>query len=114
MNALEVSIGRKRIGIYVPPEGCSFAAMVGNVPRKYMRAHIMTGNDAERWQWQLPNIKPGQRISFRLVKAPVGSGVPPQFIRPREPKEVEENRREARKLYAKARREMAARNRRRA
>jgi hypothetical protein len=114
MNALEVSINRKRIGIYVPPEGCTFAAMVGNIPRRYMRAHIMTGNDAVSWQWQLPNIKPGQRISFRLVKAPVGSGVPARFIRPRDPREVVENTREAKKLYAKAKREMAARKRQKA
>jgi hypothetical protein len=114
MNALEVSINGKHIGVYVPPEGCTFAAMVRNIPRKYMRAHIMTGNDAERWQWQLPNIKVGQRISFRLVKAPVGSGVPPQFVRPRDPREVAENKREARKLYAKAKREMAARKRQKA
>jgi hypothetical protein len=57
MNALEVSIDGKRVGVYVPPEGSTFAAMVGNVPRTYMRAHIMTGNDAESWQWQLPEIK---------------------------------------------------------
>jgi hypothetical protein len=43
------------------------------------------------------------------VEAPEGSGVPPQFVRPRDPKEVEENRREARKAYAKAKRERAAR-----
>jgi len=109
MNALEVLINGKRIGIYVPPEGSSFAAMVGNIPRTYMRAHIMTGNDAESWQWQLPDIKPGQLISFRQIKAPTGSGVPPQFARPRDPGEVAENEREAKKLYAKAKREMAAR-----
>ena len=114
MNALEVSINRKRIGIYVPPDGSTFAAMVGNIPRKYMRAHIMTGNDAESWQWQLPNIRPGQRISFRLVNAPVGSGVPPQFIRARDPREVVENKRKAKKLYAKAKREMASRKRQKA
>ena len=98
----------------MPPEGSTFAAMVGKVPRTYMRAHIMTGNDAESWQWQLPNIKPGQRISFRLVKAPPGSGVPPQFVRPRDPREVEENRKEAKKLSAKAKREMAASRRKKA
>jgi hypothetical protein len=114
MNALEVSIDGKRIGIYVPPEDSTFAAMVGNIPRTYMRAHIMTGNDSESWQWQLPDIKPGQRISFRLIEAPIGSGVPPQFVRPRDPKEVEANKREAAKLYAKAKREMAARKRKKA
>lgn len=108
MNAVEVLINRKRIGVYVPPDGCTFSAMVGNIPRGYMRAHIMTGNDAERWQWQLPDIQPGQLISFRLVEAPVGSGVPPQFIRSRDPREVERTRKAAKKAYAKVRREMAA------
>ena len=108
MNAVEVLINRKRVGVYVPPEGCTFAAMVGNIPRRYMRAHIMAGNDAESWQWQLPDIQPGQLISFRLVKAAVGSGVPPQFVRPRDPREVEGTRKAAKKAYAKARRKMAA------
>ncbi len=49
MNALEVLINGKRVGVYVPPEGCTFAAMVGNIPRTYMRAHIMTGSDSENW-----------------------------------------------------------------
>ena len=114
MNALEVSIDGKRVGIYVPPEGSTFAAMVGNIPRTYMRAQIMTGNDSESWQWQLPDIKPGQRISFRLIEAPDGSGVPPQFVQPRNPQEVEANKKEAGKIYAKAKREMAARKRKKA
>ncbi len=111
MNALEVLINGKRVGVYVPPEGCTFAAMVGNIPRTYMRAHIMSGNDAESWQWQLPDIKPGQLISFRLVEAPIGSGVSPQFVRPRDPHEIAETRREARQASAKVRREMAAKKR---
>ena len=111
MNALEVLINGKRIGIYVPPSGASFLAGVGNIPKKYMRAHIMTFTDAESWQWQLPDVKPGQLISFRQVEAPIGSGVPPQFVRPRDPREVAENKREAKKLYAKAKKEMATRKR---
>jgi hypothetical protein len=111
MNALEVLINGKRVGVYVPPEGCTFAAMVGNIPRTCMRAHIMSGNESESWQWQLPNIRPGQLISFRLVKAPIGSGAPPQFVRRRNPREVEETRKEAKKGYAKVRREMAAKKR---
>jgi hypothetical protein len=114
MNAVEVLIDGKRVGIYVPPEGSSFGAMVGNVPRTYMRAHIMAMSDAESWQWQLPDIKPGQVISFRQVEAPAGSGVPAQFVRSRDPEEVAENRREAKKLHAKAKREMAARKRKKA
>src|SRR6185295_18141752 len=111
MKALEVLIDGESIGVYVPPAGASFTAMVGNIPRKYMRAHIMTGNDEENWQWQLPNIRPGQIISFRMIEAPTGSGIPPQFVRHHDPREVAENKREAAKLYAKAKREMKARRR---
>ena len=111
MKALEVLIDGKPIGVYVPPEGESFAAMVGNIPREYMRAHIMSGTDKESWQWQLPDIRPGQVISFRMVEAPVGSGIPPQYVRSRDPREVAKGKREAAKLYAKAEREMAARKR---
>jgi hypothetical protein len=50
MNAIEVLINGKRVGIYVPPEGATFGAVVGNVPRTYMRAHITTLTDAESWQ----------------------------------------------------------------
>jgi hypothetical protein len=40
--------------------------------------------------------------------------VPPQFVRSRDPREVAENKREAKKLYAKARSDMAASKRRKA
>jgi hypothetical protein len=91
----------------VPPEDSTFAAMVGNIPVKYMRAHIMTGNDSESWQWQLPDVMPGQTISFRMVDAAVGSGVPPQFVRKRDPHEAQENKKQAQELYAKVKRERA-------
>src|SRR6185369_15791754 len=102
MKALKVLIDGEPVGVYVPPVGATFTAMVGNIPRKYMRAHIMTGTDAESWQWQLSDVKPGQVISFRMIEAPLGSGIPPQFVQPRGPREVAENKREAAKLYAKA------------
>jgi hypothetical protein len=38
-------------------------------------------------------------------------GVPPQFVRPRDPREVEGTRKEAKKAYARAREEMAAKKR---
>jgi hypothetical protein len=111
MNAVEVSIDGERIGVYVPPAGGHFSAMVGNIPRTYMRAHIMSGNDSEDWQWQLPDVQPGQTISFRLVEAAPSAGVPPQFVRPRHPRDVARCEREGKKLYARARKELAARKR---
>ena len=105
MKALQVSIDGTLIGVLVPPDGCPFAAMVGNIPKHYLRAHIMSGTDAESWQWQLPDISEGQMISFCMVDAKPGSGVPPHFIRPRGPAEVSENKRRAKAAYEKAMRE---------
>jgi hypothetical protein len=104
MNALEVSIDGTLVGVYIPPEGGTLAAMVGNIPRRYMRAQVMSSNDAEVWSWQLPDIQPGQTIAFRLVASPVGSGVPPQFVRRREPQEVENTKQQAKIASAQARR----------
>ncbi|MGD0527713.1 MAG: hypothetical protein ABSE49_21450 [Polyangiaceae bacterium] len=103
MNALEVSIDGIIVGVYVPPEGGTFAAMVGNIPRHYMRSQITTGNDTESWSWQLPDIQAGQTITFRLVEAPVGSGVPPQFVRRRDLDAVEKTNQLAKEAAAEAR-----------
>ncbi len=111
MNALEVSIDGKQIGIYVPPEGSTFAATIGNVPRKYMRAHIMTGTKSESWQWQLPDVMRGQVISFRMVNAPTNAGVPPQFVRRRSPREIQTAKDWAEKMYAKVKKQRAAKKR---
>jgi hypothetical protein len=102
MKALEVSVDGNVIGIFVPPEGESFAALVGNIPRSYMRAHVMSGNEDESWQWQLPDIDEGQTISFRMVEAAPGSGIPPQHVRQRDPKEIAETKRLAEEAFAQA------------
>ena len=108
MKALEVLIDGKVIGLFVPPRGSTFAAMIGNVPRRYMRAHIMSGNETENWQWQLPDVKKGQEISFRMVEAKTGSGTPPDFVSPRQPTEVLGTKRLAAKAYATAMKERAS------
>lgn len=105
MKALQVSSDGEVIGVFLPPEGCPFAAMVGNIPKHYMRAHIMSGTDAESWQWKLPDISEGQTICFCMVDAKPGSGVPPHFIRPIDPAEVSENKRRAKAAYEKAMKE---------
>jgi hypothetical protein len=79
MKALEVSINGKVVGLYVLPEGQTFGAMVANVPRTHMRAQIMTATETEDWHWQLPDVKEGQVIGFRMVKTAPGSGVPPRI-----------------------------------
>ena len=106
MESLEVLIDGKSIGIYTPPDGASFTAMVSSVPKTHMRAQILSGNDQAHWQWQLPDIEPGQTISFRLVEALPGSGVPPRIVEPRDRKEVAETKRMAAKAAAEAQRVM--------
>ena len=108
MKALEVSIDGKVIGVYIPPEGEPFAAMIGNIPRTYMRAHVTSVTDTESWQWQLPDLKEGQVISFRLIEAEPGTGVPPHRVKPRDPAEVADTRRLAQEAYARAMQERDA------
>ena len=67
-----------------------------------MRAHVVSGNINESWQWQLPDVSEGQTIAFRMVEAAPGSGVPPDYIRHREPEEIAETKRLAAEGLAKA------------
>ena len=46
-EALQASIDGEVIGVYVPPDGSPFAAMLGNIPKSYMRAHIMSATHVE-------------------------------------------------------------------
>jgi hypothetical protein len=64
MKALEVSIDGKVIGVFVTPEGEAFSAMIANIPKTCMRAQVLASSDAERWQWQLPDVQEGEVISF--------------------------------------------------
>ena len=113
MKALEVFINGESIGVYVPPADGCFVANIGNIPRDHMRVPLSAWNEKESWEWQLPDIYPGQEISFKLVDARVGSGIPPDSVTLRDPVEVAENKKEGAKLYAKAKRRMAAAKKRR-
>lgn len=101
MKALEVLLNGQVIGLYVPPEGECFSAMVANVPRTYMRAQVLTGNEKENWQWQLPDIKEGDTIAFRLVEANGRAGIPPQRVTPKDLAQVKRIKKEAAKARAK-------------
>ena len=90
MKALEVIVDGKVLGTFAPPKGGWFVATVGNIPRKYMRADIRAGARKERWQWQLPDIQPGQTIAFRMVDAAAGTGIAPQRVRRVDRAEAEE------------------------
>jgi hypothetical protein len=102
MKALEVSIDEKIIGIFVSPEGRPFSAMVANIPRKYMRAQVLASSDEESCQWQLPDISEGQSITFRMVEASPGDGVPAHRITPRNADEVAAIKRHAEESYERA------------
>jgi hypothetical protein len=81
MKAVEVSIEGRVVGLFASPEQGPWFAMVGNIPRKYMRAHIMTQTPTEAWQWQLPDVQEGERIEFRIVEATPNDIRPAQFVR---------------------------------
>jgi hypothetical protein len=93
MKALEVSIEGRVIGVFIPPDDEPFSAMIANVPTTYIRAQILASNDAERWQWQLPDVQEGETISFRMVEAERERGVPPHRVLIRDPEEVAEIKR---------------------
>lgn len=76
MKALKVTIDGHLIGMFGAPDERPWIAMMANLPRTYMRAHIMTETSTESWQWQLPNIQEGECIEFRIVDA-APSDIPP-------------------------------------
>jgi hypothetical protein len=81
---------------------------VANIPRTYMRAQILASNDAERWQWQLPDVEEGQAISFRMIEAERENGAPPDRVTKQDPEEIAESKRLAREAYERAMREREA------
>lgn len=106
MKALEVLINGEVVGLYIPPEGECFGVMLANVPRTYMRAHVSPGNKTEHWDWQLPDVQEGETISFRLVEAADRTGVSPQKVTPKDPKERKRIKQLAAKAWTKAKKEM--------
>jgi hypothetical protein len=47
-----------------------FHALACPIPfASYIRAQIMSANDTETWRWQLPDVKEGETICFRVIEA---------------------------------------------
>ncbi len=113
MKALEVLVNGEVVGLYVPPEGECFGVMLGNVPQTYMRAQVSSGNKTESWYWQLPDIKEGETISFRLVEAAGREGVPPQRRVPNDPGKEKKIKQMAAKAWAKTKKQISAKKKRR-
>ncbi len=67
VKAVEVSLDGVPVGVFVPPAGGAFMVFVGNIPRTYMRAQVLSGTKTESWSWQLPDVKDwpssGTRVS---------------------------------------------------
>lgn len=106
MKALEVLVNGEVVGLYVPPEGECFSAVVANVPRTYMRAQVMSGTKTEAWYWQLPDIREGETIAFRLVEADGRSGVPPQRKVRKDRERTKNLKQVAAKTWDRAKKEM--------
>jgi hypothetical protein len=87
MKAIQVSLDGQLIGMFASPDGGPFLAMIANIPRTYMRAHIMTETEIESWQWQLPDIQTGECIEFCITEANPESICPPHFVRQHGPEE---------------------------
>jgi hypothetical protein len=73
-----------------------------------MRAQIMSASDTESWHWQLPDVKEGETISFRMVEAAPGTGVPPESVQQRDPEEIAETKRRAEEAFDEAMKEREA------
>lgn len=81
MKALEVTIDGRFIGVYAAPDEGPWIALMANIPRTYMRAHIMTETPTESWQWQVPDIQEGECIEFRIVDADSSDIPPAPYVR---------------------------------
>ncbi len=87
-KALEIKIDGKLFGTFVPPEGSSFGVMMGNIFQTHMKVQVTTGTREEEWYWKLPDIAENQEITFRMVEAEPGSGIPPASVVPVEAEEL--------------------------
>lgn len=101
-KALEVKIDGELVGVFVPPDHKPFGVMLGNVPISYMRCQVTTGSDEESWYWQLPDLQEGQEITFKLIDAEPGSGLSPDRVETKDPKQLEKRKAAAAEAYKRA------------
>lgn len=75
MKALEISIDGVFLGIFVPPaHDVVIDVVLRNGPQNSIFANF---HDLD-----LPEVREGQRISFRMIESPVDADAEPQIIRP--------------------------------
>ena len=75
MKAIEISIDGALLGIFVPPAYGGFIHVaLRNGPQNSIFANF---HDLD-----LPEVREGQRISFRMIESPVDAADESQIIRP--------------------------------
>lgn len=77
MNAVEISIDGVIVGIFVPP---AYDKVIDIVLRNGPQNSIF----ANFHDLELPVLREGQRISFRMIESPVDAAAEVQIIRPNE------------------------------
>ncbi len=50
------------------PKNGGFMFMLGNIPLDHARTFIMAGNQEEEWNWQFPDLYPGDSVSMKIVE----------------------------------------------
>jgi len=108
-RAIEVLIDGKRVGLLQGRGGKSVGINVGNIPKDHMRVWANSNDDEESWYWQMPDVQDGQTVSFRIIEAEEHEISKPYQKEKRDPEEVAKSKMEARKLFKKAMKEKAER-----
>jgi hypothetical protein len=67
---VDVFVNGKKWGRCGYAENGAFTLMVGNLPSltKEFRAFCMAGNETESWHYQFPDMKAGDKITFKIVE----------------------------------------------
>lgn len=51
------------------PERGYFELVMNNGPFEYARTFVAAGRDREHWQWQMPDLYPGQSMFLKIIAA---------------------------------------------
>jgi hypothetical protein len=67
---VDVFVNGKKWGRCGHAENGAFTLMVGNLPSlpQEFRAFCMAGNETESWHYQFPDMKAGDKITFKIVE----------------------------------------------
>jgi hypothetical protein len=70
VSGVDIFVNGKKWGRCGHAENGAFTLMVGNLPSrpKEFRAFCMAGNETESWHYQFPDMKAGDKITFKIVE----------------------------------------------